>query len=116
MRHFITLIDEGDGIENPIGFCQYYDCTKSGEDWKGIPLEGVYSIDYMIGEEAFLGKGYGGEMVRQITEAVWNDTLARRIVVEPDAKNTASRASLFSNGYIYDTDLELFFKDRPLEL
>lgn len=113
IHHFIASVDETDDIKNPIGFCQYYDCTKSGEVWRGIPLGGVYSIDYLLGEEQYLGQGAGRELVRLITDAVWNDTPAVRIVVEPDTGNAASRASLLANGYVHDPDLDLFFKERP---
>lgn len=41
----------------PIGFCQSYDCSMSpkGFEWDNEP-SGTYGIDYMIGDEAFLGK------------------------------------------------------------
>ena len=113
--HFIVMAKDATGVGSPIGFCQYYDCAESGEAWKGIPLDRVYSIDYLLGEEALLGHGYGRMLVEHITEAVWNDTPAIRIVVEPHVDNTSSRASLLANGYSHDAKLDLFFKERPAE-
>ena len=44
----------------PVGFCAYYQCIDAKEEWYGnISLEGVYSMDYLIGEEDYLGKGIG---------------------------------------------------------
>jgi RimJ/RimL family protein N-acetyltransferase len=55
IKHFIVL----DG-ETPIGFCQYYDCFYAKEDWYSVNKpHDTYSIDYLIGEESYLRKGYG---------------------------------------------------------
>lgn len=55
IRHFILWNDN-----QPIGFCQYYDYAKGGENWNGnIPVEGSYSIDYFIGCRDYLGIGLG---------------------------------------------------------
>jgi RimJ/RimL family protein N-acetyltransferase len=58
ISHFIVMCEDA-----PIGFCQYYDCfdSQNFEDWNGRKFENrgeVYSIDYLIGNENYLGKGY----------------------------------------------------------
>jgi RimJ/RimL family protein N-acetyltransferase len=67
----------------------------------------VYSIDYFIGHENYLGKGYGKELVRLLT-----DTLfilgAREIIVDPDKENAWSNSVLRTNGYIYSEEYELY--------
>ena len=46
LHHFIVELEF-----KPIGFCQYYEYCRSGEDWHGnTDLDGTYSIDYLIGE------------------------------------------------------------------
>lgn len=59
IHHYIV---EHDNIK--IGFCQYYACLDSEETWGGYTaLGGTYSIDYLIGESAYLGKGFGKKII-----------------------------------------------------
>ena len=100
ISHFIAEID---GV--PMGFGQYYDCffTQQYEQWNAAWRIGerqgeTYSIDYLIGEEAYLRKGYGKEIVRLLTEKV-QCLGARRIIVQPETDNAASCGALAANGY-----------------
>lgn len=100
IHHFIVM--DGDA---PVGFCQYYDCwdARELEDWYTVERRGdTFSIDYMIGDEASLGKGYGKEIVRMLTELVSTVEQGRRIVVQPERENHASNGVLLANGYAYD--------------
>ena len=91
------------------GFCQYYPYWKSGEDWHGnIPVEGTYSIDYLIGEVENLKKGYASAAVRLLGERIAEEKDAKRIIVQPETDNHASRNTLLSAGYSYDTANGLF--------
>ena len=84
--HFIV---EYEGT--PIGFCQYYACKDSDELWEGYTaLGGSYSIDYMIGEIDYLGKGFGRQIVSELIEKVKLHNDAMRIVVQPEPENKAS--------------------------
>lgn len=101
LRHFIV---EDAGV--PIGFCQYYDCFDSVglEDWNGraFPNRGeVFSIDYLIGEKAYLGRGYGKALVRLLTATVFA-LGAQEIIVDPDRENAKSNGVLKSGGYVFD--------------
>lgn len=61
IHHFIVMIDE-----TPVGFCQYYDCYDANdmEDWYSVTRrDETFSIDYLIGDEAYLGKGYGKAII-----------------------------------------------------
>ena len=94
-----------------IGFCQYYACEDSDEDWAGYTkLGGTYSIDYMIGETEFLSKGYGKEIVRKLEEKIKYHHDAKRIVVQPEKDNKASRGVLLSSGYLLDDKKDIFVK------
>lgn len=108
IHHFIVMCSE-----TPIGFCQYYDCydAKDLEDWYTVSQHGdTYSIDYLIGNEDYLGKGYGKEIVRLLTEYI-NDTLyVREIIVQPDEDNEASNGVLLANGYVYDKHKKYYCK------
>ena len=105
IKHFIV---EFEGAS--IGFCQYYDCyfAKEHEEWKDEwhvgDREGEdYSIDLLIGEAEYLHKGFGKEIIRQLTEKI-RDLGAKRIVAEPEQENFPSRKSFEANGYQYDGD------------
>ena len=53
ISHFVI---EADG--EPVGFCQLYPFSASGEDWNGaLPVEGTYSLDYLLGEPTLLRRG-----------------------------------------------------------
>ena len=103
LSHFIA---EFEGT--PIGFCQYYDCFFAQEhevwndEWRIGERQGeVFSIDYLLGEPAYLRRGLGREIVRLLTEKV-RSRGAARIIVQPEPENSASRQVLEANGYIYN--------------
>lgn len=108
IHHFIVM----DG-ETPIGFCQYYDCYAAGdmEDWYSVSApDDTFSIDYLIGNEAFLGKGYGKAIVGLLTDTIRTVERARRIVVQPERENHASNHVLIANGYVYDEQRKYYYK------
>ena len=107
IRH---LIAECDGV--PVGFCQYYEYRLGGEAWHGdIDTDGAYSIDYLIGNRDYLGKGLGNEMVLALIEQIAACEDARLIIVQPDERNTASCGTLRSAGFAFDAKNKLFRLD-----
>jgi RimJ/RimL family protein N-acetyltransferase len=103
--HHLIVLHEG----REIGFCQYYEYKYGGEDWhNNIELEGTYSIDYMIGERAYLGRGFGREIIRTLTKLIFETTNAVRIIVKPEDDNAASINALLSAGYEYDETNDLY--------
>lgn len=108
LNHFIVTY-----TGKPIGFCQYYACEDAKEEWyQGIPLAGSYSIDYLIGEEEFLGKGLGKSIIATLVEKIFSLSGAQRIVVQPEEENKASCNTLLSNGFYFDEANSLYQKDR----
>ena len=108
IHHFIVV-----DSKTSIGFCQYYDCydAKDLEDWYTITQRGdMYSVDYLIGNEEYLNKGYGKELVRVLTEYIKNTENAREIIVQPDEDNNASNGVLLANGYAYDKQKKYYRK------
>lgn len=108
INHFIVMSNG-----NPIGFCQYYDCFdgQKFEDWYSIDSAGkMYSIDYLIGDENYLGKGYGSLIVKVLTELVATKEQAAIIVVQPDEENSASNRVLLSNNYTFDPAKHYYYK------
>ena len=98
IHHFIVM--EG---SQPIGFCQYYDCYEAGEDWYDVqaPNE-TYSVDYLIGEEMYLRKGYGTQIIQLLINRISANTQAKEIIVQPEEENLPSCRTLVSCGFEYD--------------
>ena len=107
LHHFIV---EADG--EPIGFCQFYEYAHGGEEWHGdLDVAGVYSIDYLIGETACLGKGNGAAIVGALVARIAARADARRIIVQPEPENKASCGALLSNGFSFDPARKLYALD-----
>ena len=101
LSYFIVMSEDC-----PIGFCTYYKCMDAKEHWYGeISLDGVYSMDYLIGEEKYLGKGIGNKMIEELAEMIFSNEEAKKIIVQPDKNNKASCRVLLSNGFVLDKDV-----------
>lgn len=112
IQHFIA---EKDGIA--VGFCQYYDWKKAFEE--DNEPDGTYGIDYMIGEEQFLRKGLGKELVKLICDKVIEDKPnAIQLIADPTIEekniNTTSIKVLESNGFKYDTIATVYKKQLSI--
>lgn len=108
VKHFIVRL-EG----QPIGFCQYYTCIEAQEDWYGhVPLAGSYSLDYMIGEERFLGQGLGKAIVAWLIRQVFSLDESQRIIVAPEPENSASCRSLLANRFVFDERNNLYLLSK----
>jgi len=108
IHHFIVM----DG-NIPVGFCQYYDCYDANdmEDWYSVTQRNdTFSIDYLIGNEAYLGKGYGKAIVKLLTDTIKQIELAKQIILQPDKENHSSNHVLLANGYIFDKQKDYYCK------
>ena len=95
ITYFVLMLDS-----RPIGMCQYYKCADSvDEDYGTMPVDGSYGIDYLIGEEDCLGRGFGREMVSLLASTIFQLPDARRVTAHIDTENTASRKTLLSCGF-----------------
>ncbi len=104
LTHFIVY--DGD---NPLGFCQYYDCFDAQEDWYTVDSIGhTYSIDYLIGDERYIGKGYGKHIIKMLVEKIRSYKGAKRIVVQPEIENLPSCKSLEACGFLYDNEKQYY--------
>lgn len=104
IHHFIVSFEDRD-----IGFCQYYEYAKGGEDWHGnVVVPGTYSIDYLIGEPEYLGMGLGCEMIKKLLDLISSLPDAKRVIAQPEGENAASCNTLLSAGFEYDADNKLY--------
>ena len=106
LHHYIVEYED-----KPIGFCQFYEYYNSGETWNGnIDVDGTYSIDYMIGELNYLGKGLGKQIIRALVSKISYHNNAKRIIVQPEKENKASCGVLRSCGFEFDNQNEIYIR------
>jgi RimJ/RimL family protein N-acetyltransferase len=107
LNHYIVMYRD-----SPIGFCQYYDCAKTPEgfEWDNEP-EGSFSIDYLIGEEAYLKKGLGSVIVKQLCGLIRYRENPVQFVADPVPENTDSIRLLERNGFVIDDKTGLYKLD-----
>ena len=75
------------------------------EDFGSLPIAGSYGIDYLIGEEACLGKGLGKEMITSLVDVVFSLPDAQRVTADIEKANKASERTLLSCGFtLFDTE------------
>lgn len=107
VRHFIAQSEGHD-----FGFGQYYPYWLGGEDWHGsIPLEDTYSIDYLIGDTGFLGKGYGRQIILALLDNIRTEPDAKRVIVQPEPENAASCGVLRACGFVFDEENGVFLQN-----
>lgn len=95
ITYFIVEIDG-----SPMGFFQYYDTSKAPDGvWSDTP-DRTAGIDYLIGEEQYLGKGVGSEIIRTIVLMIKELGWYRYLIADPDPSNVSSIEVLKRNGFI----------------
>jgi RimJ/RimL family protein N-acetyltransferase len=93
IKYFIVELDE------PIGFAQYYETDKAPQGiWSNQPPFTV-GIDYLIGSENFLSKGYGSKLVDLLIEEIKSLNKYHNIIADPIEDNTKSRNLLLKKGF-----------------
>ncbi|PKM61958.1 MAG: N-acetyltransferase [Firmicutes bacterium HGW-Firmicutes-4] len=108
INHFIVLMEN-----RRIGFCQFYKIIDSNEPcYANVPQVGTYSIDYLIGEEEYLGKGNGKKIIQLLTEMIFAIPDSERVVVQPEPENKASCNALLGNGYVFDRLKQVYVKEK----
>lgn len=106
MNHFIVYYND-----RAIGFCLYLDCYFEKEyipEHYGRTVdkkETVFEIGYLIGEEEYLGKGFGGVIVKKLIEKI-AEIGGKEILADPDEENIISIRTLLSNGFIKVKDCD----------
>lgn len=100
LTHLI-LMSQG----RPIGLCQYYKCEDSDEDFGNLPIAGTYGIDYLIGEEPYIGKGMGKGMIALLVDRIFSFPDALRVTADIDKDNKASEKALSTCGFtLFDAE------------
>ena len=108
ISHFI-VVDEN----RRIGFCQYYKTIDANEAcYADLPQKGTYSIDYLIGEEEYLGKGNGKKIVQLLTAMIFAKPDSVRVVVQPEPENRPSCHALIASGFVFEELNKVYLKEK----
>lgn len=98
----LAILERSDSQPNavPIGWCQWYpyDAYPAEADAVGARA-GDCGIDYAIGEPGAIGRGQGTELIAALVEEVRRHHPDCGVIVNPDARNMASRRVLERNGF-----------------
>ena len=79
------LVAEVDGV--PIGFMQIIDPAREDSHYWGDVPANLRAIDIWIGEEAYLNRGYGTQMMRMALERCFADPAVTAVIIDPLASN-----------------------------
>jgi aminoglycoside 6'-N-acetyltransferase len=74
--------------DRPIGFIQIIDPAREDSHYWGDIAPNLRAIDIWIGEAAYLGKGYGTQMMQLAIAQCFADPLVTAILIDPLASNT----------------------------
>jgi len=97
IKHFIVTLNGA-----KIGFCQYFDAYYVKEDlgWEFVKNKNEsFGIDYFIGEEEYLRKGYGKAIIQKLEEKI-QSVNGREICADPSGDNAISVKTLLSSGFV----------------
>ena len=83
------LIAEVEGT--PVGFLQIIDPARDESHYWGECQDGLRAIDIWIGEEAYVGRGFGKEMMELALQRCFADEGVNAILIDPMASNTRAR-------------------------
>ena len=83
------LIAEVD--EMPIGFIQIIDPAREDSHYWGPCPDNLRAIDIWIGEEAYLGRGFGTQMMRMAIDRCFSEASVEAILIDPLASNLRAR-------------------------
>lgn len=90
----------------PIGYIQYYECSKIGGGWWPQEQPGTFGIDLMIGNTEFLGKGLGVQIIRDFIDYVkTREPKLTSLIIDPDPKNTKAIHVFKKAGFAVDKEI-----------
>ncbi len=92
----------------PIGMIQCYRHIDFPEWDQTINIERAAGIDYLIGDERYIGRGIGPEMIREIVQTSFNTYSDVDVIVSaPQKDNSASCRALEKAGFTLKEERKL---------
>ncbi len=98
---FMVYLDE-----KPIGFIQYYDAAKEGGGWWPDEVEGTIGIDQFIGEENYMGRGYGTKIIAAFVRKLFEDPAVKKIILDVSPKNVKAIHCYEKVGFVFVKEID----------
>ena len=98
---------------HPIGFLQIIDPAHEDSKYWGCIAEGHRAIDIWIGDDDYLGQGYGTQMMEQAIERSFAEPSVTAILVDPLKSNVRAHRFYERLGFEYVVE-RCFGEDRCL--
>jgi aminoglycoside 6'-N-acetyltransferase len=100
----MLMVVEGGSAEpaggRRIGWCQWYPYDAYPVEAGAVGAQpGDCGIDYAIGDPTAVGRGLGTQLIAALVKEVRRHYPDCGVIVDPDARNTASRRVLERNGF-----------------
>lgn len=92
------LMAEADGV--PIGFIQIIDPREEESHYWGDAAPNLRAIDIWIGEEAYVGRGFGTVMMRMAIERCFASPEVEAILIDPLESNVRARKFYQRFGFV----------------
>jgi aminoglycoside 6'-N-acetyltransferase len=94
----VYVVQDG---SKPIGIIQSFELASYPEWAKLFPMPGAISIDYLIGEEEYIGRGYGTNMIKEFIDTVVREQYpdATGVATSAEVGNLASLGALAKAGF-----------------
>ena len=103
--------------DRPIGYIQAY-LISDDEEYAGlVGVEDSAGVDMFIGEEEYLYRGLGGEILRRfLVEVVFRDERVRVCVIGPESKNVAAIRAYEKAGFRFFKTIQVPGEPEPEHL
>lgn len=92
--------------DQPIGFIQYYLASKVGDGWWPNEDDATVGLDQFIGDENFIGKGYGTTMIKEFIHLLFQNPTITKIITEADPSNHRARRCYQKAGFIEQGEID----------
>ena len=90
--------------DKPIAFIQYYWASRVGDGWWPDEDENTVGLDQFIGEEDYINKGFGTQMIKDFIQFLFQNSLIKKIITEADPKNLRAKRCYEKAGF-YETGM-----------
>ncbi len=95
----LPFIIEAAGIN--IGYIQYYRLLENDRKIFTDELEGTVGFDIFIGEEDYIGKGCGTQIVQEFSKMLFSLNGVKKIIVDPFTTNKQARRCYEKAGFSF---------------
>jgi len=74
-------------VDTPFTLNNLLTANKVGDGWWADEIEGTVGIDQFIGEEKYINRGYGTQMIQQFIKKLFENPSIRKIITDVAPNN-----------------------------